>query len=85
MQEQVDIIRELLYNKNYQELKKYLKDLNSVDISTLFDELTQEEIIKVYRLLAKEEAAEVFAELDSDIQEKLINVFTDKEMKQVYC
>ena len=83
MQEQVDVIRELLYNKNYQELKKYLKDLNSVDISTLFDELSQEEIIKVYRLLAKEEAAEVFAELDSDIQEKLINVFTDKEMKQV--
>ncbi len=83
MQEQVDIIRELLYNKNYQELKKYLKDLNSVDISTLFEELNQEEIIKVYRLLAKEEAAEVFAELDSDIQEKLINVFTDKEMKAV--
>ncbi len=37
----------------------------------------------MYRLLEKEKAAEVFTELDSDIQEKLIKVLTDKELKDV--
>ncbi len=83
MQEQIDEIRKLLDNKQFSKLKEYLKDLNSVDISSLFEELSEEEIIKVYRLMGKEEAAEVFAELDSDIQEKLITVLTDKEIKAV--
>ncbi len=83
MQEQVNNVREMLENKRFSKLKEYLKELNSVDISNLFEELSQEEIIKVYRLMGKEEAAEVFAELDSDIQEKLINTFTDKEIKAV--
>ena len=40
-------------------------------------------MILVYRILPKELAAEVFAELDPDIQEDLINCFTDRELKSV--
>ena len=76
-------IKDLLKNKRFSEVKEYLKDINSVDISSLFDELKGEEIIIIYRLLDKEKAAEVFTELDSDIQEKLIGVLTDKELKDV--
>ena len=36
-----------------------------------------------YRLLSKEQAAEAFALFDPDIQEKLINGFTEKELKNV--
>ena len=49
----------------------------------LFEELKQEEIIVVYRLLSKDAAAEVFTELDSDLQERLINILTDKELKEM--
>ncbi len=83
MQEKVISIRELLENKQYSKLKEYLKEVNSVDISAFFDELSEEEIIIVYRLLNKEVAAEVFTELDSDIKEKLIIALTDKEIKDV--
>ncbi len=83
MEEKVQEIKEMLSKKEFPKLKEYLKDINSVDISSLFDELKGEEIIVMYRLLDKEKAAEVFTELDSDIQEKLIKVLTDKELKDV--
>ncbi len=81
--EEVSKIREMLQKKDFSSLKNFLKEINSVDISYLFDELKGEEIIVVYRLLEKEKSAEVFTELDSDIQEKLIGVLTDKELKDV--
>ena len=50
----------------------------------MFEELEEEEqVLLIYRLLSKEQAAEVFAELDSDVQENLINAFTDKELKNI--
>ena len=83
MEEKLNEIKEMLSKKEFQKLKEYLKDINSVDISSFFDELKGEQIILIYRLLEKEKAAEVFTELDSDIQEKLIGVLTDKELKDV--
>ena len=73
----------LIENKKMGELRELLDDVNSADFPALFEELNQEEIMVIYRLLPKDKAADVFAELDSDVQEKLINVLTDKELKNV--
>ena len=73
-----DKILELIENKRMSDLQQLLDDVNSADFPSLFEELNEEEIIIIYRLLSKEKAAEVFAELDSDVQEKLINFLTDK-------
>ena len=78
-----DKILELIENKRMSDLQQLLDDVNSADFPSLFEELNEEEIIIIYRLLSKEKAAEVFAELDSDVQEKLINFLTDKELKSV--
>ena len=37
----------------------------------------------VFRLLAKEEAAEVFTDMNSDMREYLINALTDSELEEV--
>ena len=79
----VEEISNLIQNKKINKLHELLENINSADFPSLFEELDQEKIIIIYRLLSKEKAAEVFAELDSDIQEKLINVFNDKELKMV--
>ena len=76
-------VRELSELKNYIELKKYLTTLDPADIAIFISELSSEEFVIVYRLLPKDIASEVFVELDSDLQEKLINLFTDKELKEV--
>ena len=76
-------LQELLENRRFADVHKMLESVNSADIPSIFDELEEEQIVVVYRLLSKDVAAEVFVELDSDMQEKLINAFTDKELKNV--
>ena len=73
----------MIEKRKFNNLKKYLQSVNSADLPSLFDELNEEKQLIVYRLLSKEKAAEVFAELDPDVQEKLINGFSDKELKNV--
>ena len=79
----IEKIIELIQYKEINKLHDLLEDINSADFPSLFEELNQENVLVIYRLLSKEKAAEVFAELDSDLQEELINVFTDKELKSV--
>ena len=74
---------ELIKTRKFNKLKEYLQNVNSADLPSLFDELNEEQILIAYRLLSKEKAAEAFAEFDSDVQEKLINGFSDKELKSV--
>ena len=57
---------ELLENKRYTNLYKYLKQLNNQDISLLFEELSPEDIVLLFRLLPKDEAAEVFSYMEPD-------------------
>ncbi len=78
-----DKIIDLIQYKKMNELHELLEDINPADFPGLFEDMSQEYISIIYRLLSKEKAAEVFAELDPDVQEKLINVFTDKELKSV--
>lgn len=76
-------ILELLKQRNFFELKKLLETLNPADIASLFDEISTEDVLLVFRLLPKETAADTFVELDNDNQEYLIKAFSDEELKEV--
>lgn len=76
-------VLQFIEEKKFNDLRIYLQSVNSADLPSLFNELNKEYILIIYRLLSKEKAAEAFAEFDSDIQEQLINGFTDKELKNV--
>ena len=77
---EVEKVLELIEQKEFNELKKYLERINGADFPSIFDEVDEEDVIIVFRLLDKERAAEIFAELDADLQERLINSFTDVEL-----
>lgn len=74
---------ELLDRHDYKKLKEELESVHPVDIVDAFDELDKKERTLVFRLLAKEEAAEVFTDMDSDMREDLINALTDSELEEV--
>ena len=76
-------INELLENRRIAELHNFLEEIQNADFPEIFEELPENKVIMVYRLLSKEKAAEVFVELDSDDQEKLISVLSDREIKIV--
>ena len=78
-----DTIKELISYKMFKELRKYLSFKEPEDIASALNGLSHEDMILAYRLLPKEIASEVFVNLDSDFQEKLINLFSDRELKEV--
>jgi len=76
-------ILELIKTQQLNELRKYLEMINSADFPSLLEEFEEDKVLIIYRVLSKEKAASVFAELEPDMQEKLINCLTDKELKSV--
>ena len=71
-------ITQLCEAKDMRALALMLDELNPVDIAEAFDGLSMKDTALAYRLLPKEKAAEVFVELDSEKQQKLIEIFSDK-------
>ena len=76
-------ILELIANKQYGELRKQLSEMNPADIAVIFEEIPEKDLAVIFRILPKELAAEVFVEIDSDMQQLLIEAFSDKELREV--
>ena len=80
---QLEQITDLLTARHYLELREVFEDINCADIAQLLEDLPQEKLPLLFRILPKEVAAEVFAYFDSDAQERLIRVLSDQELKEV--
>ncbi|MGI6011775.1 MAG: magnesium transporter [Ruminococcus sp.] len=76
-------IIQLLEEKKLGELREELQRINPADLAILLEDLDEKERLLVYRLLPKELAADTFSFMDSDMQEGLINGFTDRELREV--
>ncbi|MBE6727763.1 MAG: magnesium transporter [Ruminococcaceae bacterium] len=76
-------ILELIKNKKYGLLKTTLSEMNPADIALIFDVIEPGELTLIFRILPKELAAEVFVEMDSDMQQILIESFSDAELRAV--
>ena len=75
-----ETLLELLETRRYSTFIKAVDDLNPVDAAEFFSELPEEKLPMVFRMLKKDTAAEIFAEFEPDVQEKLITAMTDKEI-----
>ncbi len=76
-------ILQMLENREYKELKDELENWHPVDIASLLEEFDERQRILIFRLLAKEEAAETFTYMSSEMQEDLVNQLTDAEIEEV--
>ncbi len=76
-------LTDLLDAKRYAEFMQILGELNPVDAADFFSELPSKRIPGVFKLLKKDTASDVFAELDSDIQKKIITAMTDREISVI--
>ena len=62
-------ITELLNAKKYAQIKKELNEMNSVDLAELLEQFPQESMVVLFRLIAKETAAEVFTNMNTEMQQ----------------
>ncbi len=76
-------VEDLVERKRWPELRDELTLLEPADIALVLDDLPEDRLPLLYRLLPKELAAEVFVEMEPELQELLIRTFSDTELKEV--
>lgn len=79
----MDEILELLKTKQYTNLRQHLAEMNHADIAVIMEELPEEERLKVFRILPKDMAADVFSYLEVESQQFIITSLSDKEAANI--
>lgn len=79
----INEIQKLLSAKDYITLRSTLIEMKPADIAFLLSEFPADDIPIIFRLLPKGMAAECFSFLESDVQETLIGIFSDRELWSV--
>lgn len=73
----------LIEDKKYSSIKDILSTMAAEDVAMIIQEFDEKSGPLIFRLLPKKIAADAFIEMDSDIQEKLIKGFSDKELSAI--
>ena len=73
----------LLSERRFKELKEDLMTMKAVDIASLLSQLDDKEIAIVFRLVPKDKAAEVFSNMNSSMQSTLVEIFSEKELREL--
>ena len=80
---EIEEVKKLIEEKKFNALKEELKGINSADIPSLLEELDKESVVKLFRILSKEQAGEAFSYMEPYMKEKLIQDLTDTELKNI--
>ena len=75
-----DELLRLVEEKKFRELKSRLVEMNEVDVASFMEELDSEKTVVVFRMLPKELATDVFAELEPEQQQQIVTSITDYEL-----
>lgn len=76
-------IRELLQKGQYTRLRQVVQELNDADIADYLEDMDGEEIVKVFRILPKDIAADVFSYLEIEFQQSVIISLSDKDAANI--
>lgn len=78
-----EVIRELLEDKQYTRLRQRMADMNIVDIAAAMEELEEGEMLKIFRILPKSMAADIFSYLEVESQQLIIVSLSDREAANI--
>lgn len=76
-------LSELLYESKYVAFRNEIDEINAIDAAEYLASLDMDLLPKVFRLLRKSTAADIFPELDSELQEAIISSITDSEITKL--
>ena len=77
------IFTELLIKGDFKAVHSILDVMNVVDIALLLEELNEKELTIAFRLIPKDKAADVFSNMSNTMQTNLVEMFTEKELKEI--
>ncbi len=79
----MDEIKELLATRQYTSLRQKIAEMNEADVAALMDELEEDEMLKVFRILPKDLAADVFSYLEVENQQMIITSLSEKDAANI--
>ncbi len=74
-----EMIKELLDTKQYTRLRQKIAEMNEADIAVIMEELKEEDLLKIFRILPKNIAADVFSYLEVESQQFIITSLSEKD------
>ena len=77
--EEFEVLEELLKTKQYTTLRQSMEDMNCADVASCIEELEEDEMMRVFRIMPKDMAADVFSYLETDTQQFIITRMSDKD------
>ena len=77
-------IQTLINEKKFSEIREEFRKLNNVEISDLLNQFDKSELIIIFRLLSKDQSADVFSYLEPEQQEIIINAVRDRETEVLF-
>ena len=72
-------VLELLSTKQYTKLRQFLSELNDADIAAILEELDERDLLKCFRILPKDLAADVFSYFEVENQQLIITSLSEKD------
>lgn len=81
MEERIELsdIQQLLDTKQYTTLRQNLSDMNEADVAAIIEDLEETDLLKVFRILPKDMAADVFSYMDVEAQQFVITSLSERD------
>ncbi len=76
-------ILDLINSKKLHEARQLLVDYNTVDLADALESLDHHNLVRVFRMLSKDAAADVFSYMSRDLQMRMISAMTDQELRDI--
>lgn len=76
-------VREFIANRDFSALRRFAQEFEPADIAQIFTESEEEDLLILFRVLPKDMAAECFVEMETDVQQSLIEALSDKELTEI--
>jgi len=80
---EMEELKELLKTKQYTRLRQNMAEVNDADIAAFIESLDEEDLLKVFRILPKSCAADVFSYLEVENQHLIITALSDREAANI--
>lgn len=77
------IVQDLLLSRKYKTIRDIFNVMNAVDIASLLAELNDKDLAYAFRLIPKDKAADTFSRMSDSMRTYLINIFTDRELREL--
>ena len=79
----VEELNALLQDRQFTKLHEIIAETNEMDVAMFMEQLTPAQQITCFRTLPKDQASDVFAELEPQTQQTIIDAITDQELGHI--